>query len=119
VGRWRATYTGRGAHAAANPTEGINANDAAVVAQVAAGLLRQRMHDGQRLALVPQQSGITNIIPETAIIDLECRALTMPAFEALRRQVLPCLDARAAATGAPPPPTPPEPIYEPLLPHEP
>ena len=115
VGRWRATYTGRGAHAAANPTEGINANDAAVVAQVAAGLLRQRMHDGQRLALVPQQSGITNIIPETAIIDLECRALTMPAFEELRRQVFACLEAGAVATGAALEITTTEPIYEPLL----
>src|SRR5699024_1244175 len=43
VGRWRATYTGRGAHAAASPSDGINANDAAVVVQVAAGLLRQRI----------------------------------------------------------------------------
>nr|WP_253705342.1 M20 family metallopeptidase [Brachybacterium sp. P6-10-X1] len=81
VGRWRATYTGRGAHAAAHPADGINANDAAVIAQVAAGLLRQRIKDGQRLALVPQQSGVTNIVPETAVVDLECRALTMPEFE--------------------------------------
>src|SRR5699024_2093101 len=114
-GRWRATYTGRGAHAAANPTEGINANDAAVVAQVAAGLLRQRMHDGQRLALVPQQSGVTNIVPEIAIIDLECRALTMPAFEELRRQVFASLEAGAVATGAALEITTTEPIYEPLL----
>src|SRR5699024_7971669 len=81
VGRWRATYTGRGAHAAANPAAGINANDAAVIAQVAVGMLRQRLPDGQRIALVPQQSGVTNIVPETAVIDLEARALTMPRFE--------------------------------------
>lgn len=115
VGRWRATFTGRGAHAAANPADGINANDAAVLAQVAAGLLRQRIRDGQRLALVPQQSGVTNIVPETAIIDLECRALTMPEFETLRRQLFACLEGAALATGTTVEITTTEPIYEPLL----
>ncbi|MGP9537340.1 M20 family metallopeptidase [Brachybacterium sp. AOP43-C2-M15] len=115
VGRWRATYTGRGAHAAANPTDGINANDAAVIAQVAAGLLRQRVKDGQRLALVPQQSGVTNIVPETAVVDLECRALTMPEFEELRGRLFSCLEAGAVATGASLEITTTEPIYEPLL----
>lgn len=114
VGRWRATFTGRGAHAAANPTEGINANDAAVIAQVAAGLLRQRIKDGQRLALVPQQSGVTNIVPETAVIDLECRALTLPEFEELQRQLFACLEGGAVATGASLEIVPTEPVYEPL-----
>lgn len=115
VGRWRATFTGRGAHAAANPADGINANDAAVLAQVAAGLLRQRIRDGQRLALVPQQSGVTNIVPENAIIDLECRALTMPEFEILRGQLFACLEGAALATGTALKITTSEPIYEPLL----
>ncbi|ATG50377.1 amidohydrolase [Brachybacterium vulturis] len=115
VGRWRATFTGRGAHAAANPADGINANDAAVIAQVAAGLLRQRIRDGQRLALVPQQSGVTNIVPETAVIDLECRALTMPEFEELRRQLLACFEGAALATGTTLEITSSEPVYEPLL----
>lgn len=114
VGRWRATYTGRGAHAAANPTDGINANDAAVIAQVAAGLLRQRIKDGQRLALVPQQSGVTNIVPETAVIDLECRALTMPEFEQLRDALFACLEGGAVATGASLAIEQTEPVYEPL-----
>ncbi|MDN5687225.1 MAG: amidohydrolase [Brachybacterium sp.] len=114
VGRWRATYTGRGAHAAANPADGINANDAAVIAQVAAGLLRQRIKDGQRLALVPQQSGVTNIVPETAVVDLECRALTMPEFERLRTQLVACLEAGAVATGCALEIGASEPIYEPL-----
>ena len=114
VGRWRATYTGRGAHAAANPADGINANDAAVIAQVAAGLLRQRIQDGQRLALVPQQSGVTNIVPETAVIDFECRALTMPEFETLRGQLFACLEAGAVGTGAGLEIEQTEPLYEPV-----
>lgn len=115
VGRWRATFTGRGAHAAANPADGINANDAAVIAQVAAGLLRQRMKDGQRLALVPQQSGVTNIIPDTAVVDLECRALTLPAFEELRERLFACLEGAALASGTGLEITSSEPTYEPLL----
>lgn len=115
VGRWRATFTGRGAHAAANPADGINANDAAVVAQVAAGLLRQRIRDGQRLALVPQQSGVTNIVPETAAVDAECRALTMPEFETLRRQLFACFEGAALATGTSLEIATTEPVYEPLL----
>ena len=114
VGRWRATYTGRGAHAAANPADGVNANDAAVIAQVAAGLLRQRVTDGQRLALVPQQSGVTNIIPETAVIDLKCRALTMPEFEVLRDRLLECVRAGAVATGCTVEILATEPVYEPV-----
>ncbi|MDN5821962.1 MAG: M20/M25/M40 family metallo-hydrolase, partial [Brachybacterium sp.] len=115
VGRWRATFTGRGAHAAANPSDGINANDAAVISQVAAGLLRQRIRDGQRLALVPQQSGVTNIVPETAVIDFECRALTMPEFEELRSQLTACFEGAALATGTTLEITTSEPVYEPLL----
>lgn len=115
VGRWRATFTGRGAHAAANPADGINANDAAVIAQVAAGLLRQRIKDGQRLALVPQQSGVTNIVPETAVIDVECRALTMPEFETLWQQLRACFEGAALATGTALEITATEPVYEPLL----
>lgn len=115
VGRWRATFTGRGAHAAANPADGVNANDAAVIAQVAAGLLRQRVKDGQRLALVPQQSGVTNIVPETAVVDFECRALTMPEFEELRDRLMACLEGAAHATGTGLEIVSTEPVYEPLL----
>ena len=114
VGRWRATFTGRGAHAAANPTDGVNANDAAVIAQVAAGLLRQRVKDGQRLALVPQQSGVTNIVPETAVVDVECRALTMPEFDELRGRLLACFEGAALATGTHLEVVSSEPVYEPL-----
>lgn len=114
VGRWRATWTGRGAHAAANPADGVNANDAAVIAQVAAGLLRQRMADGQRVALVPQQSGVTNIVPERAVVDLECRALTMDAFAVLRDRLFDCLRAGAVATGCELAIEQTEPVYEPL-----
>lgn len=114
VGRWRATFTGRGAHAAANPADGINANDAAVLAQVAAGLLRQRMLDGQRVALVPQADGVTNIVPEQAVVDFECRALTREQFAVLRDRLLACFEGAALATGTTVEIVETEPVYQPL-----
>src|SRR5699024_4067731 len=83
VGRYRATYRGRGTHAAVAPHRGINAADAAVLAQVAVGLLRQQIPGDHRVSAVVAHGGdTTNIIPDTAVVDFECRAFTMPEFEA-------------------------------------
>lgn len=115
VGRYRATFTGRGAHAAAAPHRGVNASDAAVVAQVAIGLLRQQLPGDHRVAAVVAHGGdATNIIPETAIVDFECRAFTMPEFTDLLERVRRCFEAGALATGATLRIEPSEPVYEPL-----
>lgn len=115
VGRYRATYSGRGAHAAAAPQRGVNAADAAVVAQVAIGLLRQQLPGDHRVSAVVAHGGdATNIIPETAIVDFECRAFTMPEFDRLYERVRRCFEAGALATGATLRIEPTEPVYEPL-----
>ena len=115
VGRYRATFTGRGAHAAAAPHRGVNAADAAVIAQVAVGLLRQQIPGDHRVAAVVAHGGdATNIIPETAIVDFECRAFTMPEFTDLLARVRRCFEAGALATGASLRIEPTEPVYEPL-----
>ncbi len=116
VGRYRATFRGRGAHAAAAPHRGINAGDAAVVAQVAIGLLRQQIPGDQRVSAVVAHGGdATNIIPETAIVDFECRAFTMPEFHELVERVRRCFEAGALATGATVQIEATEPVYEPLV----
>lgn len=115
VGRYRATFSGRGAHAAAAPQRGVNAADAAVVAQVAIGLLRQQLPADHRVSAVVAHGGdATNIIPETAIVDFECRAFTMPEFDDLYGRVRRCFEAGALATGATLRIEPTEPVYEPL-----
>lgn len=118
VGRWRVTFTGRAAHAAAEPSAGINAEDAATVLRVAAGLLRQRMRDGQRMAIVqgemPEQL-VTNIIPDRATVDMECRALTIPEFAQLRDRLIAAAEGAALATGCTVAIEPTEPVYEPLV----
>ena len=63
VDRFDVTYTGRAAHAAAAPHKGINAGDAATIALVAIGLLRQQLPSDVRLNAYVEHGGeATNII---------------------------------------------------------
>ncbi|GAB3519617.1 M20 family metallopeptidase [Arthrobacter monumenti] len=116
VGRFRATYTGRGAHAAASPSAGINAADAATITQVAIGLLRQQLPDTNRVALFVREAGrVTNIIPDKAVVEFECRATTLAAYEELLAKVRRCFEAGALATGTQLEIEATEPLYEPLI----
>ncbi|MGL4832430.1 MAG: amidohydrolase [Propionibacteriaceae bacterium] len=115
VGRWRARYTGRAAHAAGCPDQGINAADAVVIAQVAVGLLRQQIPDGYRTNMFIREAGVaTNIISERAIVDFEVRAPELTAFHELYAKVLRCFEAGALATGCSLDVVQLEPIYEPI-----
>lgn len=101
VARLTVTYTGRPAHAAATPHLGVNAADAAVVAQVAVGLLRQQLTGDCRIGLYVRDGGTaTNIIPESSVLECEVRAHTTDTLADLRRRVTACFEAGAHATGA-------------------
>ncbi|GGV89062.1 amidohydrolase [Streptomyces gelaticus] len=116
VGRYRAVFRGRAAHAAAAPHQGVNAADAATLSQVAVGLLRQQLPGDQRVALFVSEGGVaTNIIPERAVVDFECRAFTLPEYEALLERVRRCFEGAALATGAELTVEATEPLYEPLV----
>ncbi|WP_373886557.1 amidohydrolase [Sinomonas sp. ASV322] len=116
VGRFRATFAGQAAHAAAMPHLGVNAADAAVLSQVAVGLLRQQTPDNQRIALFVAEAGVaTNIIPDRAVVEFECRAFTLGEYEALLGRVKRCFEGAALATGAALTIEPTEPLYEPLI----
>ncbi len=100
VSRFAATYVGVPAHAAAAPDRGINAADAAVVAQVAIGLLRQQLPATARVAAFVREGGrATNIIPERVIVDFEVREFDLDALHSLRDRVRACFQAGALATG--------------------
>jgi metal-dependent amidase/aminoacylase/carboxypeptidase family protein len=49
------------------------------------------------------------------VVDLECRALTMPEVEELRDRLVACLEGAAHATGTTLEIVPSEPVYEPLV----
>jgi amidohydrolase len=116
VGRYQATFSGKAAHAAAAPHQGINAADAAVLSQVAIGLLRQQIPADHRIACFVAEAGhVTNIIPEKAVVQFECRAFTLPEYEALHQRVRNCFEGAALATGTTLVIEEAEPLYEPLL----
>ena len=115
VGRYRAIFTGKAAHAAAAPHQGINAGDAATLSQVAIGLLRQQIPDNHRVASYVAEAGhVTNIIPEKAVVEFECRAFTLPEYEALLERVRNCFTGASIATGTTVEFEATEPLYEPL-----
>ena len=100
VSHFEATFHGKAAHAAAAPTHGINAADAAVVAQVAIGQLRQQISGDLRIAGFVKEGGQrTNIIPELARLEYEVRAGTSGDLEELKGKVLNCFRGAALATG--------------------
>ena len=94
-------YTGVSAHAAAYPDEGINANDAFVIAQVAIGLLRQQLPPDTRIHGVQTVGGsVPNAIPDKTAGRWYIRATTLEELAEVERKVEACFEAGAVATGA-------------------
>lgn len=100
MGMWDVLFEGRSAHAAAAPSEGVNALDALVIAQTAIALARQQLPAGSIVSLVVTEGGnAVNVIPERARANIEMRA---PSFESLRMiqdKVRRCLEGGAHASG--------------------
>lgn len=93
------TFTGRAAHAAAFPHEGVNALDAAVLFYNAVSMLRQQMKGEARVhGIITHGGDAPNIIPEKAAARFYIRALDRDYFHALVEKVKSL--ARGAAKGA-------------------
>ncbi|WP_285727682.1 amidohydrolase [Psychromicrobium xiongbiense] len=116
VDRFAVTYTGKVAHAAAAPDKAINAADAAVVAQVAIGLLRQQLSGTVRMnAFVEHGGEVTNIIAGHTVLGAEVRAFDLETLEDAKRRMLNCFAAGALATGCTWEAVGTEPRYEDLI----
>lgn len=93
-------YDGVSAHAGAYPDQGVNANDAFVVAQVAIGLLRQQLPAGTRVHGIQTLGGYApNAIPERTEGRWYTRAESLAELEVLEERVHRCFEAGALATG--------------------
>lgn len=93
------TFTGRAAHAAAFPHEGVNALDAAVLFYNAVSMLRQQMKGEARVhGIITHGGDAPNIIPEKAAARFYVRALDRDYFQGLVEKVKSL--ARGAAKGA-------------------
>jgi amidohydrolase len=98
---FEAHYYGKEAHASAFPELGINAGDALTIAQVAIGLLRQRLRPTDRIHGIVSKGGeASNIIPAHAVGSYMARARTLAELEEVMAQVSGCFEAGAVATGA-------------------
>lgn len=94
-------YTGKEAHAAGFPDQGINAADAVTIAQVAIGLLRQHASPGDQIhGIVTYGGAAPNIVPALSIAKFYVRARTLEALETWKPRVMKCFEAGAIATGA-------------------
>lgn len=95
-------FTGKPAHAAAQPYDGINALDAANLALVAIGLLRQQIRPDSRIhAIITDGGQAPNIIPERTSLRMYVRSLENAYLEErLVPAVENCIRGAALATGA-------------------
>ncbi|WP_432827470.1 M20 family metallopeptidase [Dactylosporangium sp. CA-092794] len=100
VDRFDVTFTGRAAHAAGEPELGVNAGNAATIALVAIGLLRQHLPEGIRLnAFVAEAGEATNVIAASALVRVEVRSPDLDLLRDGKRRVLACFEGGAVATG--------------------
>lgn len=98
---FEARYTGKEAHAAAYPEQGINAADALTVAQVAIGLLRQHIRTTDRVHGITTKGGDAfNIVPAHTAAKYMIRSQTLDELTELTPRVLRCFEAGAMATGS-------------------
>lgn len=96
------TFTGRAAHAAVSPHEGVNALDAAVLTLNAIALLRQQVTPDVRIHTIITDGGQAhNIIPEVARVGISLRSEDPRVMlEELRPRIENCVKGAALATGA-------------------
>jgi len=100
VAHFDVRYTGHEAHASAAPWEGVNAQDALTVAQVAIGLLRQQLAPGDQVhGVVTHSSSAANVIPAAITARYMVRSRTAEGLASLRPRVNACFEAGAHATG--------------------
>lgn len=94
------TFTGREAHASAAPHLGRNAADAATIAQVGLGLLRQHLSAGQQMHGIVSDGGVApNIIPARTEMHYYLRAQNSESLTELTERALACFEAGALAAG--------------------
>lgn len=100
VSHSKITYTGKAAHAAAYPEQGINAADAFTIAQLAIALLRQQLPASVRVhGIVTKGGDAPNVIPDRTEGRWYVRAETLAELSAVEERVRRCFEAGALATG--------------------
>lgn len=93
-------FTGKAAHASADPWEGVNALDAVIQTFNNISMLRQQVRPDARIhGIVTNGGAAPNIIPELAAATFFVRAARLPDLWELHRRVVACAEGAAQATG--------------------
>jgi amidohydrolase len=93
-------FTGKAAHAAADPFEGINALDAVIQTFNNISMLRQQVRPDARIhGIVTSGGAAPNIIPEFAAALFYVRAKSLDYMWQLQKRVIACAEGAARATG--------------------
>lgn len=93
-------FTGKAAHASADPWEGVNALDGVIQTFNNVGMLRQQMRPDARVhGIVTSGGAAPNIIPEHAAAMFYVRAASLDYLAALQARVIACAEGAATATG--------------------
>ena len=93
-------FTGKAAHASADPWEGINALDAVIQTFNNVSMLRQQVRLDARIhGIVTSGGAAPNIIPEFAAASFYVRAASLDYLDRLRARVIACAEGAAKATG--------------------
>lgn len=97
---FEAEFQGRASHASAAPELGVNAADAAVITQVALGLLRQQLPPQARVHGIFGAAGLApNVIPDTARGSYLVRTPAFADLGQVKDRVMDCFRAGALASG--------------------
>jgi amidohydrolase len=93
-------FTGKAAHASADPWEGVNALDAVIQTFNNVSMLRQQVRPDARIhGIVTNGGAAPNIIPEFASAMFYVRAPRLDEMWALHKRVIACAEGAARATG--------------------
>lgn len=97
----RFEYTGKAAHAAASPEEGINALDAVVLLYNGINALRQHVTSDVRIhGIITDGGKAPNIVPDFAAANFYIRAAKKENRDAVVKKVVECAKAAALMTGS-------------------
>jgi amidohydrolase len=93
-------FTGKAAHASADPWEGVNALDGVIQTFNNVGMLRQQVRPDARIhGIVTSGGAAPNIIPEYAAAMFYVRAANLDYLTELNARVIACAEGAAKATG--------------------
>lgn len=93
-------FTGKAAHAADSPEEGINALDGVIALFVGINALREHLPDGVRIHGIISEGGtVANIVPARAVARFYIRAPQREMLDGITAKVLNVVEGAALMTG--------------------